>query len=248
MKCIIIDDEEKNRNLLGELLKKHCPLVTVAGFAKDGYEGIKLIREVKPDFIFLDIQMPKMTGFQMLEVYGEIDFDVIFVTAYDQYAIKAIKFSAFDYLLKPLETGELKASVLRLKDKLSKEQPQMKTRQLFSNLKDGVKKITKITLHSSDGVHILPIADIIYLQADGQYTHFYLRDGSTKLSSHNLKEYDELLNEHNFFRVHHSFLINMNEVKKYSRGDGGTLLMSNGKEVDVSKRRREEFLKLLEQL
>jgi two-component system LytT family response regulator len=248
LNCIVIDDEEKNCNLLAELLKKHCPEVSVVAMALDGYEGISLIRKHKPDFIVLDIQMPRMTGFQMLEVLGEVDFDVVFVTAYDQYAIKAIRFSAFDYLLKPLDKEALVASIERLQQKKSKENLKIKSEQLFNNLQQPVKKISRITLHSSDGVHIIPITDIIYMAADGQYTHFYLRDKSTKISSHNLKEYEELLAEHNFFRTHHSYLINMDEVKKYLRGDGGTVIMSNGKELDVSKRRKEEFLGLLENL
>lgn len=248
LSCIIIDDEEKNRNLLAQLIQKECADVSIKGTASNGFDGIELIRAQKPDFILLDIQMPRMTGFQLLQVYGEVDFDVVFVTAYDQYAIKAIKFSAFDYLLKPVDAEELKATVERLKKKKADGDMGKMTSQLLNNLQHDPKKITRITLHSSDGVHIINIGEIIYLKADGQYTHFYLRDGTSKLSSRNLKEYEEILTEHRFFRAHHSFLLNLNEVKKYIRGDGGAALMSNGAEIDVSKRRKEEFLRMLEGL
>src|SRR5581483_9190402 len=172
MRCVIVDDEEKNRNLLAELVKKNCAGIEIVGLANDGFSGTKMIRELKPELVFLDIQMPRMSGLQMLELYGDIDFEVIFVTAYDQYAIKAIQFSAFDYLLKPVDPEDLIASIERLKQKKLKQDSLLKTQQLLSNLHQPAKKISKITLHNYDGVHIIPITDIIYLQADGQYTHF----------------------------------------------------------------------------
>jgi len=144
--------------------------------------------------------------------------------------------------------AELCSTVERLDKKKSKGDTGKMATQLLANLQHDPKKISKLTLHSSDGVHIINIQEIIYLKADGQYTHFYLKDGASKTSSRNLKEYEEILTEHGFFRAHHSYLINMNEVKKYVRGDGGSALMSNGLEIDVSKRRKEDFLKLLDNL
>lgn len=246
LSAVIIDDEEGNRNRLKSLLEKQFDKISVAGVAADGFEGIKLIREHKPDFIMLDIQMPRMNGFQMLEAYGEFDFDVVFVTAYDQYAIKAIKFSAFDFLLKPVDTDELKQTIERLLIRHSKPDSLVKNRQLMNNLQRQNNHITKITLHSNDGVYILPVEDIIFMEADGQYTHFFLKDGGRKLSSLNLMEYEELLSDHHFFRAHRSFLINLKEVRKYVRGEGGSVIMSNGQSVDISKRRKAEFLKVLE--
>ena len=245
LRAIIIEDEELNRQRLHELVKNHCPTVEVAALACDGFEGIKVIRELKPDFIFLDIQMPRINGFQMLEMYGEFDFEVVFVTAFDHYAIKAIKFSAFDFLLKPVDTDELKATVERLQKRKSKSNMLEKNRQLLQNLQTPEKAISRITLNTNDGIHIIPLNQIIYLEADGQYTHFYLKDGGKKLSSLNLREYEELLEEPAFFRAHRSFIINMNEIKIYHRGEHGKVIMSNGEEIDISKRRRTEFINLL---
>jgi two-component system LytT family response regulator len=246
LSAVIIDDEEGNRNRLNALLQGQCEGISILGLARDGFEGIKLIREKKPDFILLDIQMPKMDGFQMLETCGEFDFDVVFVTAFDQYAIKAIKFSAFDFLLKPVDVDELKTTINRLRLRNSKIDSQIKNRQLMSNLRQQSKKITKITLHSHDGVHIIPVENIIYLEADGQYTHFHLKDDLKKLSSLNLLEYEDLLCDQHFFRAHRSYIINMNEIRKYVKGEGGSVIMSNGHEVDISKRRKSDFLKVLE--
>lgn len=246
LSAVIIDDEEGNRNRLKVLLEEQFAGISVLGVAADGFDGIELIRTAKPDFILLDIEMPKMNGFQMLEAYGEFDFDVVFVTAYNQYAIKAIKFSAFDFLVKPVDVEELKATIERLQIRHSKKDSLIKNRQLMDNLLQPDKKISRITLHSNDGVHIIPIADIIFLEADGQYTHFYLKGGGKKISSLNLMEYEELLSEQGFFRAHRSFLINLKEVRKYNRSEGGSATMSNGQQVDVSKRRKAEFLKVLD--
>jgi two-component system, LytTR family, response regulator len=245
MKAIIIDDEQKGRNLLKELLARYCPDVKVLALAKNALEGIEQIKLLSPDVIFLDINMPEIDGFGMLERLGMVNFDLIFVTAYHQHAIRAYKFMAFDYLLKPIDPEELIATIERLKAKKNGLSLQDRLQLLMKQMEQPHKSPTRLTIHSTDGITVLNISEIVCLEADGPYTIFHLNAQPKIISSRHLKEYDEMLSPNGFFRCHHSFLVNMNHIKRYVRTDNYVIL-SNGFQAEVSKRRKDEFLLKLE--
>ncbi|MBC7893600.1 MAG: response regulator [Sphingobacteriaceae bacterium] len=242
---LLIDDELRGRNLLRELLARYCPDVRVLALCENAAEGIAAIRLHQPDFVFLDIKMPTVNGFEMLEQLGEVPFEIVFVTAYNEFAVKAYKYAAFDYLLKPVDPDELVATVERLKAKKQQASLHDRLALLMKTLDEPKKLPSKLTIHGTDGITILTIADILYLEADGPYTVFFLQNRDKLVSSRNLKEYEELLTEHGFFRTHHSFLVNLEHIKKYVRSEG-YVIVSNGAHVDVSKRRKDDFLHRLE--
>ncbi len=242
---LIIDDELRGRSLLRELLARYCPDVQVLALAENARQGMEAIRLHQPDFVFLDINMPTTNGFEMLEQLGEVHFDIVFVTAYNEFAVKAYKYAAFDYLLKPVDPDELVATVERLKAKKRQSSLHDRLALLMKTLEEPKKLPGKLTIHGADGITILTIADIIYLEADGPYTVFFLQNRDKLVSSKNLKEYEEILGDHGFFRTHHSYLVNLEHIRKYVRADG-YVLVSNGHQVDVSKRRKDEFLHRLE--
>ena len=242
--AIIIDDEKKCISLLQKTIEKQFSDISIVATAANADDGIKLIQQHEPDLIFLDIEMPNKNGFDMLAAFDEINFDVIFTTAYNQYAIKAIKFSALDYLLKPIDADDLKLAISRFKQKQRSSQ-KSQINLLFDNLKNLNHAYSKISVSTNEGVIFLNTADIIYCEATGNYTQFYLRNNEKLLSSRTLKDFEELLAGNNFFRVHHSYLINLNEIKRYIKGDGGSVIMSNTDEVLVSRRKKDEFMKKL---
>lgn len=245
MQAVIIDDEPKSRNLLSELIENRFPDIGISGLAANGKEGIQLIKQVHPDVVFLDINMPGMNGFDMLRELQPVNFDTIFITAYDQFAVKAFQYNAFDYLLKPVDLDEFTHCIERLREKKTKADFQLRLESLLSKLEHPNKLPDRITIHSMDGITIIPISDIIYIEAAGAYSIFYWKGQNKVISSVNLKQYEELLEVHNFFRVHNSFLINMAQVKKFLKEDGGCVVMSDDSKVMVSKRRKDEFLKRL---
>lgn len=240
--AIIIDDELKGRIALSQKLHDYCKDVQLVGEAENGEEGIKLIDQLKPDIVFLDIEMPRMDAFEMLHRLPQKNFDLIFTTAYDQYAIKAIKFAAFDYLLKPIDIEELKLSVS--KSNAPDRNTAKKLEVLDQNLL-GKSHLRKIAISSMDGLLFFNINDITHLEANKNYTTIYFIDHPKVMASRTLKDFEELLPADMFFRTHHSFLINLNYVKRYIKGDGGQVEMQNGNYVDVSRRNKEEFLKAI---
>jgi two-component system, LytTR family, response regulator len=243
MKAIIVDDERNSCDSLKVLLQDFCQDVQVVDTCQTIASAILSIQKTKPDVIFLDINMKGENGFDLLEKLKPIDFEIVFATAYSEYAIRAFKFSAIDYLLKPIDIEELRAAIKKVREVKGKES---KTRydQLIFNLQPTNDAHLKLALPSLDGLTFVQIADIIYCEADSNYTTFFLNDGTKLIVSHTLKEYDELLTPHRFFRIHHAYLINLNAIKQYVRGDGGQVIMSNNVRLDVSKRRKEEFLGL----
>ena len=243
--AVIIDDEKKCISLLKHLIENHCADISVVAEAENAAQGIQAIQQHKPDLVFLDIEMPDKTGFGMLNSLPDIDFDIIFTTAYNHYAIKAIRFSALDYLLKPVDLDELKNALARIVKKHSKKEHRESVDMLMSNVRGPQPNFSRISLSTQDGLVILHVDEIVYCEASGTYTLFYLKNKEKIIVSKTLKEYEELLKDHHFLRVHNSFLINLNEVKKYIKGDGGSVMMSNGNEVFVSKRRKDEFLTAL---
>ncbi len=241
LKSIIIDDELKSRESLRILIEDFCTGVEVSQLCQNVAEGLVAIEKHKPDVIFLDIQMQRETGFDLLNKIKEVTFEVIFTTAYSEYAIKAFKFSAIDYLLKPIDIEELKASLLKVEKKIGGSITG-RLEQLMDNLKGGNTENFKLALPTSDGLIFIKVNEIVYCEASSNYTNIYMLDGKKHLVSRTLKEYEEMLAESNFFRIHHSYLINLNLIKKYVRGDGGYVVMNNDTSLDVSKRKKEAFL------
>jgi len=244
--AIIIDDEAKGRLALREKLSTYCPQVQVLAEASNGKDALLLIALHQPKLIFLDIEMPHMNGFEMLNALPEKNFQVIFTTAYDQYAIRAIKYAAFDYLLKPIDIEELKNAVEKItsnKNHQTKKQAEL----LQENMQHPKKQLNKLAIPTLDGLLFFDIKDIIHLEANSNYTFINLL-GKTKITaSKTLKEFEELLPGDIFFRTHHSHVINLNYIKRYIKGDGGQIELQNGTYVDVSRRKKEEFLKVIGQ-
>ncbi len=237
--AIIIDDEAKGRMALKQKLLDYCEEIQLAGEAENGIEGIKLIEKMHPDIVFLDIEMPRMDGFEMLHRLPEKNFHIIFTTAYDQYAIKAIKYAAFDYLLKPIDIEELKIAVSKIHFR-----PQIHTGKKLELLDQNLLKnnFNKIAISTLEGLLFFNISDIIHLEANSNYTTIYFTNRPKLLASKTLKDFEELLPTDIFFRTHHSHLINLNYIKRYIKGDGGQIELQNGNYVDVSRRKKEEFL------
>ncbi len=241
IKSVIIDDELKSRESLQILLQDFIGNVEVAALCQNVAEGIEAIHTHQPDVIFLDIQMQRETGFDLLAKISPIQFEVIFTTAHSEYAIKAFRFSAIDYLLKPIDIEELRRSVEKVEKKLTGN-ISLRLEQLIQNLKAGPSQRYKLALPSNDGLVFVKVADIIYCEASSNYTNIYMDDGKKYVVSRTLKEYEDLLEDQNFFRIHNSYLINLNSLKKYVRGDGGYVVMNNDVSLDVSKRKKESFL------
>lgn len=224
-KALIIDDEEHCRNALQNLILRYCPQLQVTGNVGSVFEARQNMIEHRPDLIFLDVEMPEENGFDLLEQLGAGAIPVIFTTAYERYALPALKKQAIDYLLKPVESKELIAAINKLK-----------IPQLTSPREPG-----KIALPTLKGLIFSSSQDIIHCQADGSYTRVFQTKGSL-LVSRNIGQIEDLLAPHGFFRVHKSHLVNLRHVKEYIRGKGGLLVMSDGVHVEVSKRKREDFL------
>ncbi len=241
VKGIIVDDEFKSRESLRILLEDFCEGVEVCALCQNVDEGINAIKEHKPDVVFLDIQMQRESGFDLLTRIKEINFEIIFTTAHSEYAIKAFKFSAIDYLLKPIDIEELKQSIVKLNSKLN-DTTSLRLQHLIQNLKIQPTESYKLALPTFDGLIFVKVSDILYCEASSNYTEIVTSDGKKYLVSRTLKEYDELLSDQNFYRIHNSYLINLNAVKKYIRGEGGYVIMSNDQSLDVSKRKKEGFL------
>ena len=244
LSAIIIDDEQKGRLALRQKLQDYCPMVQVMGEASDGAEGILLIEKYKPQIIFLDIEMPRMDGFEMLRRINNRDFHIVFTTAYDQYAIQAIKYAAFDYLLKPIDIEELKSAVERINQQTSTNFTQRKLETLEANLlsRQTPKKLAIPTL---EGFLFFDISHIIHLEAQSNYTEIYFTDHPKLVASRTLKDFEDLLPPETFFRPHHSHIINLNYIKRYIKGDGGQIEMQNGNFVTVARRKKDEFLKTI---
>ena len=245
LRIAIVEDEKKSREGLRNLIEEFCQEVSVCGLASNVTEGLEMIEREKPDLLLLDIEMQSSTGFDLLEKLPEINFEVVFTTAYEQYAIRAIKFSAMDYLLKPIDVKELNQAIERVRSKRSAGQVGVKVKQLLDNLRSDSSRNQKITLSTSEGMVFLPVYEIIRCEAQGAYTNFILRSGKKILVSKNLKEYENLLSELEFMRIHNSHLINLAEVERYIKADGGYVVMNDGSQVPVSNTRKDEFLELM---
>jgi two-component system, LytTR family, response regulator len=241
IKGVIVDDELKSRESLQILLQDFCKDVEVAAVCQNVEEGYLAIVRHKPDVVFLDIQMQRETGFDLLEKFKRIDFEVVFTTAYSEYAIKAFKFSAIDYLLKPIDIEELNAAVDKIRNRKNSNISE-RIQQLGYNLKPDSPQRYRLALPSNDGLVFVKVEEVMYCEADSNYTIVHLVNEKKHMVSRTLKEYEELLSGHDFFRIHNSYLINLNFIKNYVRGEGGYVIMKNGTSLDVSKRKKEAFL------
>jgi two-component system, LytTR family, response regulator len=243
IKAILIDDELHCLETLSFLLKEHCPDVQLQDQCPSAKKGLEAIEKLNPDLVFLDIEMPSMNGFEMLEQLTVIPFAIIFTTGYDQYAIKAIHFSALDYLLKPIDPNELICAVKKVQEKRHlpmAEQFQM----LLKQLQGKGTQFNKIAVPTSEGFELIPADQVIYLEANDNYTHLFQKNKTKIIACRTLKEMEEQLVDFSFFvRVHHSYMVNLNEVTKYVRGEGGYLVMSDGSTVNVSRSRKDSLMK-----
>lgn len=244
-KALIIDDIENSRVTLKHDLEKYCPQIKITGEAESVKTGIEAIENLHPDVVFLDIQLGDGTGFDILEQIGKFEFQVIFTTALDSYGIKAIKFSALDYLLKPIDPDELVEAVNKLEHDTSKGGIQESISLLLENMRDIQPGNKRIALNSADKVHMVYIKDIIRCESQGGYTIFYLTTNEQIVVTKNLKEYEQLLEEYSFIRVHHSHLINFSYLKEYVKKDGGYAIMMDKSQVPVSFRKRNNLLDMI---
>ncbi|WP_142683469.1 LytR/AlgR family response regulator transcription factor [Chitinophaga polysaccharea] len=246
IKAIIIDDEQHCIDALQTMLEKKCPGVQVTGTAKSVREAKVLIDDLQPDLVFLDVEMPYQNGFELLKLFDKVYFDVIFTTAYEQYALKAIKFNALDYLLKPFSVKELQDALEKCREKKlnrHKDQGISPMEVFLQNMKIMQQTHKKIALPTINGLVFMPVQNIVRCESTGNYTRIFFTDKKNLMVSRPLKEFEELLSDVDFFRVHNSHLINMQQMQSYIQGEGGFALMSDGTQVEVSRRRKADFLK-----
>lgn len=246
IKALIVDDELNNRENLKSLLGEYCSEVEVTGTADSVDSAFSFIKSQKPDLVFLDIKMPKKNGFALLEQVGQIDFEVIIVTAYDQYAIQAIKFCAIDYLLKPIDVGELCQAVNNVAKRVDQKQENELLKQLISHLNKSSNAL-KIGLASQNRIDFVEIARITRCEADNNYTHVFLDSGKKRTISKTLKEFEELLKDHGFIRIHQSHLVNSAHIKSLQKSDGGNLQMMDDSILPISRTRKKEITSLLKE-
>ena len=245
LKAIIIDDETHCITRLSELLKDFCgDNVQLLDSFSSVKEGISGILKLHPDVVFLDVQMNDKTGFDLLNEICDINFEVIFTTAYEKYAVQAFKFSAVDYLLKPVDADDLVAAVNKLNKKISGNEISQKINTLFHNLKNN-QASKRISIPTVDGISFVEINDIIRCQSQINYTVIFLKDKQKITVAKTLKEFEELLSDYNFYRVHNSHLVNLSCIKKYHKGKGGSVFMTDHSEIEVSTRRKEGLLERL---
>ncbi len=243
LRAVIIDDEENGRISLREKLKNYCPDVQLVGEAADAAKGLELIDREDPDIVFLDIEMPGMDGFEMLEQVPDRVFHLIFTTAHSQYGIDAVKSGAFDYLLKPVDIEELRESIEKIKKRQQRhaELPE----EIVPSIKPVRPNSRKITIPTMEGLVFITMDDIIHVEAQDNYTVFHLTNQPKLTVSKTLKEFEDLLPPDRFYRVHNSHIVNLNFVRKYFKGKGGRIEMENGNVVEVSRRKKDEFLRLI---
>lgn len=246
LNALIIDDEPNSRETLKALLKRSCPEVQVCGEANGVERAQVLINAQKPDLIFLDISMPGGDGFELLSRVKKPDFEIIFVTGYDQYALQAIKSCALDYLLKPVQIQELKAAVARAQEVSKLKNTKQQLQHLLANLKRKDTTEQNLAIPNPTGLSFVSTKDIVRLEADGSYTTVYTTNGQSLVSTWHLKAYEELLPQEQFFRAHHSHLIHLRQISQYHKGNGGYVVMTDGSSVSISKRRKRDFLQLFE--
>ena len=243
LRSIVIDDEGECIDTMLLDLAEHCPQVNVVATCPSGKDAVKAIHKHAPDLIFLDIDMPVVNGFDVLEMVKDIDFEVIFTTAYDKYAVQAFKISAVDYLLKPIDQEELRKAVKKVQVLKERGNTQQQLSFLMEQIRDIENNdVKKIAVPTFDGLEFIRLDDILYCQSDGSYSHIFFVDGRKLYLSKTLRYLEDSLCDYHFFRVHNSYIVNLNFVEKYARTDGGILEMKNGVKIRVSRLKRDELL------
>jgi two-component system LytT family response regulator len=243
MRAILVDDEPDGIRTLQKMLEIHCPHVTIEATCPNATMAKQQIRDIQPDVVFLDIQMPGQSGLELLTELSTKNFEVIFVTAHNEYMLQALQYSAADYLLKPVDEDRLIEAVQRVEKRLEAGKKEERTEALLHNLsKTGSPSEMRLCLPTLKGFIISKLENIIYCEAERSYTVFHLEGNKTVTVSKPLLDYDNLLQDTSFFRVHKSFLINLLHVKEYQRGEGGLVIMSDNAEIEVSRRKKDQFL------
>lgn len=244
LRAILVDDEINSLQNLQQKLTEFCPAIQIIVTAQQPEEAILFIHHYKPDVVFLDIDMPRMSGFKMIEEIEEVDFEIVFTTAYNHYAVDAIRISAFDYLVKPVSVKDLQSCVDRLAENRIR-----KTRERLDVLKQGLSDTAsqedKIALPTKEGIDFIKIRDILYVESDSQNATIYLTDSKILSVTKQLKDLEELLLKYRFYRINIPYLINLQAIKRYVHGEGGEVIMQNGETLPVAKRKKEEFLKMI---
>jgi two-component system LytT family response regulator len=242
--AIIVDDEQKSVSLLQKILADYFTEIVILGTAENSRKAKELITEAKPQLVFLDVEMPYGSGFDLLKSFSVIDFEVIFITAFNQYTLNAFRFSALDYLLKPINILQLKEALNKVKVSIEQKSSFENYRLLLQNLNEQDIGEQKIILTDNRGQHFFKLNDICYCIADGSYTEVHLTNSKIFISSKNLKEFEDLLPKELFCRIHHGHIIHINHIAKIVKGRGGSVLMKDGKELEIAVRRKENLLKL----
>jgi len=246
LNIVIIEDEEKTLHFISNIINEYCSGTQIIGTASDARSAVELLQNIKPDLVLSDINLPDGTSFDILNRLEEIDFKIIFITAFEEYAIKAIKFSALDYLVKPIDPQELISVIKKAGEHIERENNNLKLKTLLLNVRDFSEKLKKIVLKTSDSIYIIDVQDIIRCESDSSYTLFFIKDGRKIMVSKVLKDYDELLSDSGFLRVHKSHLVNLNHINKFNKADGGFLEMKDNSNVPVSQRKRDMILAFFE--
>ena len=243
--CVIIDDEAKNIKLLQKMLEMHCPSLNILATETDAKNGVQLVTELQPQLVFLDIEMPHLNGFDLLKALEPVNFEVIVVSAFSHYAVEAFEHRATGYITKPINSDKLVAAVNAATKKIEEKNI---NKNLFSLLEQNTQKSApdKIPLSTTNGLVFVKLSDIMFCESSGNYTNFYLCDDKKIMVSRQLGEYEKLLPETNFTRIHDKYIINLSFIKEYIKGSGGDVILENGKELPVATRRKEEFLSRFE--
>lgn len=251
VKVVIVDDEQNSREALIGKLDLFCPEVEIAGEAGSVSEGVETINSTKPDAVFLDIKLAGESGFDILEAIAEneeVNPEIVFITAHDEFAIQAIKFSALDYLLKPIDPEELVKAIRKIEDHKGIPKNAANLNVLVENIRQASDSPKKIVVPTSDGMHIIKLSDIVRLESSSNYTTFFLNNEKSLLASKTLKEFDNMLSGYNFNRIHKSHLVNMNFLKRYVQTDGGYLILEDGSKIPVANRKKEQLISILKNM
>lgn len=248
IKTVIVDDDPAQRELHKHLLDKYFPQVSVVAEAGSVQTSMEVIRKYRPDLVFLDIEIIGGNGFQVLQLLKPYSFKVIFITAFDHFAIKAFQFSAMNYILKPVDEEEFLTAVREALQTIDSEQSLLKQNDYLMDFYKKETQLGRIVLRTTDSLHVVDMADIVYCRSDNTYTTFYLISGEEIVVSKGMKDYVELLKDYGFFRPHQSYLVNLNYVKRVDKNEGGFVVMKTGKEIPLSSRQKKRILEFLEKL
>jgi len=248
IKILIVEDEIPVQKTISEIIEKNCTGTEIIGFASNIKSAKFLIENNNPDLVLLDINLPDGTSFELLQQLDKIEFKIIFITAFEEYALKAIKLSAVDYLVKPVDPIELIESIIKAKQSLHNTENNVKMDALFANIKELSGKTRKIVLKTAENIFLIDIQDIIRCESEGAYTMFYINDGRRILISKVLKDYEDILNDNGFIRVHKSHIVNIKFIDRFEKLDGGSIILKGNKSIPVSIRKKDQLIRMFDQL